>query len=101
MPCTSASGARRPAAAHAQAQARRRTRIAAGLGSRVGEEQEAALGPRDAHDRVQHLLQHLAQDEGGVQGLDQGEQELLLLDPGELRDLLGRARPTRAARTSG
>ena len=52
----------------------------------VPEEEKAALGSRDLHDRVQDLLQHLVQDEGRVQGLDHGEQELVLLDPGELRD---------------
>ena len=59
----------------------------------VGEEQEAALGPRDPHDRVEHLLEDLAQDEGRVEGLHQREQELLLLDPGELRRS-GRCEPS-------
>ena len=59
----------------------------------LGQEQEAALGPRDPHDGVEHLLEDLAQDQGGVEGLHQGEQELLLLDPGELGDLLRGARP--------
>jgi uncharacterized protein (DUF952 family) len=57
----------------------------------VGQEEEAALGAGDAHDGVQHLLQDLAQDERRVQRLYQRQQELLLLDPGELRDLLGGA----------
>ena len=73
-----------------QLEARHR-RIRLGLGRQVREQQEPALGPRDAHDGVEDLLQDLAQDEGRVQRLDQRQQQLLLLDPGELRDLLGRS----------
>ncbi len=53
-------------------------------GGAVGEQEEAALGARDVHDGVEHLLEHLAQDERRVQGLDEGEEELLLLDPRQL-----------------
>ena len=49
-------------------------------------QQKAPLGPGDAHDRVEDLLENLAEDEARVQRLDQGEQQLLLLDPGELVD---------------
>ena len=64
--------------------------VAARRRASVGEEQEAALGAGDVHDRVEHLLQHLAQDQRRVQGLDEREQELLLLDPRELGDRAGR-----------
>jgi hypothetical protein len=57
----------------------------------VRQQQETTLGPRDAHDRVEDLFQHLAQDQGRVQGLDELEQELLVLDPRELGQLVGGA----------
>ena len=65
--------------------------VAGGGGRAVGEQEEAPLGARDVHDRVEHLLEDLAEHERRVQGLDEGEQELLLLDPGQLGHGAGRA----------
>ena len=70
-------------ARHAQAQPRD-ARVAGARGRAVGEQQEAALGAGDVHDRVGDLLQHGAQDQRGVERLDQLQQQLLLLDPWQL-----------------
>ncbi len=58
--------------------------IAARVGRGVGEQQEPALGTGDVDDRAEDLLEHLAQHERRVECLHEREQELLLLDPGQL-----------------
>ena len=81
----------RPGARGRRAAAARPPRGSARRGRAVGEQEEAPLGAGDVHDRVEHLLEDLAQHQRRVQGLDEGEQELLLLDPGQLGHRAGRA----------
>jgi hypothetical protein len=63
----------------------------AGAGAVLRQEQKAALRVHDPHHRVQDPGEDLVELQAGVDGLHQREQELLVLDPGELDLGIGQA----------